>query len=92
MRDKIVIWPAYIDSHKSRSEGRKISEKEAIPSPTLEEIKAAADKIGLNPIVEKDKAFPREWWEVSGRVLVDKRKPKSLLLKDIAREIRRSRG
>jgi signal recognition particle subunit SRP19 len=91
MRDKIIIWPANIDSQKSRSDGRKISEKDAVPSPTLEEIEEAAERLGLNPVVEKDKAYPKEWWEVSGRVIADKKKPKSILLKEIAAEIKKVR-
>ncbi|RLG56848.1 MAG: signal recognition particle protein Srp19 [Candidatus Hydrothermarchaeota archaeon] len=90
--DKLVIWPAYLDKTKSRQDGRKISSKLAVTSPTLSEIEQAAKRLNLNPIVEKDKAYPKEWWEVSGRVLVDKVKPKSLLLKDIAKEIRRTRA
>ena len=90
--DKLVIWPAYLDKTKSRQDGRKISSKLAVTSPTLSEIEQAAKRLNLNPIVEKDKAYPKEWWEVSGRVLVDKVKPKSLLLKDIAKEIRRIRA
>ncbi|RLG58385.1 MAG: signal recognition particle protein Srp19 [Candidatus Hydrothermarchaeota archaeon] len=90
--DKLVIWPAYLDKTKSRQDGRKISSKLAVTSPTLSEIEQAAKRLNLNPIAEKDKAYPKEWWEVSGRVLVDKVKPKSLLLKDIAKEIRRMRA
>lgn len=90
--DKIVIWPVYIDKTKTRNEGRRISKSLAIQNPSLIEIERAAKKLGLNPTVEKDKAYPKEWWEVSGRVLVDKVKPKSLLLKDIAKEIRRMRA
>ena len=90
--DKIVIWPVYIDKTKTRNEGRRISKSLAIQNPSLIEIEKAAKKLGLNPKVEKDKAYPKEWWEVSGRVLIDKVKPKSLLLKDIAEEIRRMRA
>ena len=56
-KDKYVIWPAYIDKGNSRSGGRIISRKRSVTSPEL----------------EKDKAYPKSWWEVSGWVLVDKR-------------------
>lgn len=91
MKDKLVVWPANIDAQKSRKDGRKIAEKYAINAPTLGEIEASAEKLNLNPVVEKDKAYPKEWWEVSGRVLIDKTKPKSILLKEIAKEIRKLR-
>ncbi|NOR47639.1 MAG: hypothetical protein GQ533_06290 [Methanosarcinaceae archaeon] len=31
------------------------------------------NRLGLNPTLEKDKAYPKSWWKVSGRVLVDKK-------------------
>jgi signal recognition particle subunit SRP19 len=92
MADRLVIWPAYLDSQKSRSDGRKISGREAVEAPTLKQIRAAAEKLGLAPKVDKEKAYPKEWWEVSGCVTVDKAKPKSQVLKDIARQIRKARG
>ncbi len=87
--DRMVVWPVNIDSSKSRREGRKISRRYAVPSPTLKDISSAAKRLNLNPIIEKDKAYPREWWEVSGRVLVERTKPRSILLKEIAGEIGR---
>ena len=51
----------------------------------------AAKELGLNPTVEKDKAYPKSWWGVSGRVLVDKSGGKSGIVREIAREIRGSR-
>lgn len=89
---KVVIWPANIDAQKSRAAGRKISVKDAVPSPTLSEIKDAAATLGLNPETEKEKAYPREWWEKNGRVNVDKKRPKTLILKELAREIRKGRN
>ncbi len=92
MVKKVIIWPPNIDSQKARSHGRKISEKYAVPSPTLSEIKKAAMQLDLNPEVEKSKAYPKEWWSVSGRVLVDKTKPKSILFREIVAEIKKIRG
>jgi signal recognition particle subunit SRP19 len=94
MRDKgkLVIWPVYIDQTKSRSSGRIISRKNAIKEPQLNEIKEAAKKLGLNPEVEPQKAYPKSWWEVSGRVLIDDKAPKSVLAKQIALSIKKMRG
>ncbi len=91
-RDRIMVWPVYIDSQKSREDGRKISVRGAIEAPTLKEIEEAAKRLNLNPVTEPEKAYPKEWWEVKGRVLVDKTKPKSVILKEIAAEIKRTRG
>ncbi|NOZ59032.1 MAG: signal recognition particle protein Srp19 [Euryarchaeota archaeon] len=90
--ERMVVWPANIDSNKSRADGRKVAERYAVASPTLREIADAAERLGLNPKVERDKAYPKEWWEVSGRVVVDKAKPRSVILREIAAEIRRMRS
>lgn len=89
---KLVIWPAYLDQTKSRSNGRIISRKNAIKEPHLNEIKEAALKLGLNPEVEPEKAYPKSWWEVSGRVLIDDKGPKSVIAKQIALAIKKMRG
>jgi signal recognition particle subunit SRP19 len=93
MKDgKVVIWPAYIDSTKTRSEGRIISKKNAVSNPTIDEIAAAALKMGLSAEVERDKSYPRQWWEESGRVFILKSEPKTALAKKIGRTIRQIRG
>ncbi|MCC4769856.1 signal recognition particle protein Srp19 [Methanosarcina sp. DH2] len=91
-KGKLVIWPAYIDQTKSRSSGRIISRKNAVKEPHLNEIKEAAKQMGLNPEVEPEKAYPKTWWEVSGRVLVDDKGPKSVIAKQIALAIKKMRG
>lgn len=91
-KGKLVIWPAYIDQTRSRSNGRIISRKNAVKEPHLNEIRDAAKKLGLNPEVEPEKAYPKSWWEVSGRVLVDDKGPKSVIAKQISLEIRKKRG
>jgi signal recognition particle subunit SRP19 len=91
-KGKLVIWPAYIDQTKSRSSGRIISRKNAVKEPHLNEIKEAARQLDLNPEVEPEKAYPKSWWEVSGRVLVDDKGPKSVIAKQIALSIKKMRG
>lgn len=92
MDERLTVWPPNLDSQKARSQGRRIPSRLAVPSPSLKEIEEAAARLGLDPEVERDKAYPRDWWEVVGRVLVNKTKPKSLVLKEIAREIRKKRA
>jgi len=85
---KAVIWPVYIDSKKSKHDGRKISLEHAVSTPKLREISRAAAKLGLNPEVEKNKSFSRSWWETSGRVIVDKNMPKREILIKISNIIK----
>ena len=91
-RGKLVIWPAYIDQMKSRNKGRIISLKNAVKEPQLSEIREAARKLGLNPEVEPEKAYPKTWWETSGRVLIDDTGPKSEIAKQIAISIKKLRN
>lgn len=90
-KGKLVIWPAYIDQTRSRSNGRIISRKSSVKEPQLNEIKEAALELGLNPEVEAEKAYPKAWWEVSGRVLVDNKGPKSVIAKQISAGIKKTR-
>lgn len=91
-KTRLVIWPVYLDATKSRAEGRLLSMKDAVKSPVLKEIEKAASELNLSPIVEADKAHPKSWWVVSGRVLVDKKGPKSVITKQLARKIKERRG
>ncbi|HOI71554.1 MAG TPA: signal recognition particle protein Srp19 [Methanobacterium sp.] len=85
---KVTIWPANIDSTKTVKEGRKIPKNNAVNIPKLREISRAATKLGLNPEVEKDKSYPKSWWESSGRVMVDKKQPKREILIKISNTIK----
>lgn len=87
-RNKLVIWPVYIDKNRSRNQGRIISKRSSVAEPTLTEIEKAALKLGLNPEVEKDKSYPKSWWEKSGRVLIDNSAPKTQLSRKIAATIK----
>lgn len=89
---RVAIWPAYIDAGRSRGEGRRVPKRDAIENPTIDEIMAAAMEMGLQAEAERDKRYPKEWWEKSGRVLMPKKGPKTALSRDIARRIKRRRG
>ncbi len=91
-KGKLIIWPVYLDATRSRAEGRILSTRDSVKSPVLKEIEKAAQELKLNPVVEPDKAYPKSWWTVSGRVLVDKKGPKSVVVKQIAQKIIRTRG
>jgi len=82
--DKYVVWPIYFDQSVSRLAGRKVSKKKAVEKPNIEAISKAAKSLGLNPVLEKNVAYPSKHWKKEGRVLVDKKDTKSKLLKQIA--------
>jgi len=84
---RIVIYPQYLDSTKTRSEGRRVPLNIAVSNPLIEEIYAVAEALGLNPEVEENKHYPKSWWEQPGRVIVDKIGSKLNTLKLIASKI-----
>ena len=80
----IVLYPEYFMSKYSRAEGRKVPKSLARPTPTVEDIEKAVKALGLKPIVEKDKSYPRTWHKKRGRVLIEKNKmQKTELLKKV---------
>jgi len=89
---RVVIWPAYIDAEKSRSEGRAISKRDAVEKPTVDEIVVAAMEMNLKPEAEREKRYPKEWWVRPGRVAIPKRGPKTAILREIASRIKRRRS
>ena len=67
-----IVWPTYINSKRSRKEGRKINKSDAVSDPKLTEISRAARKLDLNPKTEDDKYYPGFWWEDSGRIIIER--------------------
>ena len=84
-----IIWPTYIDSKRTRKEGRKINKKDAVSEPKLTEISRAARKLSLNPKTEDDKFYPRFWWENSGRIIIERENiSKNKVLTEISQTIK----
>ncbi len=88
---RIIVWPVYLDSNKTRKEGRRLPKNFAVPNPKISEIKNACIKLGLEPVVEEEKSYPKSWWEKSGRVVIDKNMSKNQTLKEIAKKISEQR-
>lgn len=84
-----IIWPVYIDSKKSRKEGRKINKKIAISDPKLTEIARAARKLNMSPKTEDNKSYPGFWWEKSGRIIIERENiQKNKVLSEISKTIK----
>jgi len=93
-RDFYIIWPVYFDRKKTRREGRKLPSRLTVETPTIQEIFQAAKKLGLNPVIEEDKAHPSAWFEYKGRLLIRKvewKGNKNSLLKELAKILREMR-
>ena len=91
LRGKMVIWPANLDSTKTRKSGRKIPKAQALQSPRLEELDGAASALSLEHEKIPAKSRPRTWWEKSGYMIINKSNKKSELLRSLASEARKQR-
>ena len=84
---KFVVYPIYFDKSVSKFSGRKVSLKNAVEKPNIEDIAKAAKSLGLNPILEKESTHPKRNWKKEGRVLIDKKDSKNQLLRQIAKTL-----
>jgi signal recognition particle subunit SRP19 len=91
MTKKLVIWPAYLTMGKTKGEGRIVSRRNAVKSPKVEEIEKVARMLNLEPVVEKEKTYPKTHWDKSGRVLVNKTGRKGEIVNEIAKGIKEMR-
>lgn len=91
LRGKMVVWPANLDSTKSRKQGRKLTKGAGVQAPRLDEINQAAAKLSLESEAVPAKARPRLWWEKGGYAILPKTSPKAEILRSLASEIRKAR-
>lgn len=86
-QDKILLWPPYFDSNKTRLQGRRVPKNLAIASPKLEEIQKAARSIGLQPEVVVDVKYPKSPGQKTGYILIPKKGSKTQIVRKIAKEL-----
>jgi len=86
-KGEIILWPAYFDSTKARSEGRKISKKIAVEKPRLDEIEKALERMGFKPNIMADAVFPQTPFQKTGMLSIPKKDSKNQFLKRVAKEL-----
>jgi signal recognition particle subunit SRP19 len=91
-QDKVILWPAYFDSAKTRREGRKVPKSLAVPSPKISELKEAAERLGLEHELIPDACYPKTPWLKTGMLLIAKKETKNRTLKEVAKQLQRIRG
>jgi signal recognition particle subunit SRP19 len=91
-QDKVILWPAYFDSTKTRGDGRKVPKILAVPSPKIMELKEAVEKLGFECEVVADASYPKTPWIKTGMLLVTKKEAKNQLLKRVAKQLQKIRG
>jgi signal recognition particle subunit SRP19 len=85
--DKAIIWPIYFDTNRTRKEGRRVSKNLAVQSPKIDELKQAADKLGLKNEINIEAHFPRIHWAKTGMLLVEKKEAKQAIIQKIAKQL-----
>ncbi|MGA8542394.1 MAG: signal recognition particle subunit SRP19/SEC65 family protein [Thermoplasmata archaeon] len=93
MPDHFYVYPAYLGRGLSRREGRRLTESDAVPDVTTEEIFQAAKRLGYKVEVETEKQYPRRFFTYEGRVKVTKKAgtSKAAFLKAVAADVRKHR-
>ncbi|MCD6242907.1 signal recognition particle subunit SRP19/SEC65 family protein [Candidatus Bathyarchaeota archaeon] len=86
-QNKVVVWPIYFDSTKTRGEGRKLPKKYTVPNPKIDEICEAVKKLGLKFEVEVDAAHPKRPWRKTGVIYIPKSDSKLKILKRIGEKL-----
>ncbi|KAI9229343.1 MAG: signal recognition particle, SRP19 subunit [Piptocephalis tieghemiana] len=69
----VCIYPVYLDSTKSYTQGRKVSKADAYPSPDPRAIAEAARRLALRALIEMDRMHPKSFGTL-GRVRIQLRK------------------
>jgi len=90
-QEKIIVWPAYFDSARSRQEGRRVSKSLAVASPRVEEVKEVAEKLGLTCELVPEAGYPRAPWP-KGLLLVEKKESKNQTIAMIAKQLLKMRS
>jgi len=86
-QNKVVLWPAYFDSTKTRLQGRRIPKGLAVTSPRLDELQKAAEKCGLQSEVVPDVKHPNAPWQKTGLISVPKSASKMQIIRRVAKEL-----
>jgi len=91
---KIIVWPANLDSSKTRLEGRKIPKGQSVQAPRVDELAEAARRLSVEVEITPQKSRPRNWWERTGYITVPKNSPntRTELLRSLAGEVRKIRA
>jgi len=89
---KIIVWPANLDSTKTRLEGRKIPKGQSVQAPRVDELAEAARRLSVDAEITPQKSRPRNWWEKTGYITVPKKSSRTELLRSLAGEVRRIRA
>jgi signal recognition particle subunit SRP19 len=85
--DKAIIWPIYFDITKTRKQGRRVPKNISVQSPKIDEIKQAADKLGMKSEIRPETHFPKTHWAKTGMLLVEKKEAKEKIIQKLGKQL-----
>jgi signal recognition particle subunit SRP19 len=88
----MIVWPANLDSSKTRKAGRKLAKAAAVQAPRLDEINEAANRLSIETEIMAGKSRPSSWREKGGYAIIRKDDTKGNTLRSLASEIKRTRS
>jgi len=90
-QNKIILWPTYFDSTKTRKQGRKTPKNTAVPAPRQDELQKVAQRIGLQTEIVADAHHPKSPWQKTGLVIVNKNTSKAKIICRVSKELTKMR-
>ena len=88
----ITIWPQYLNKNLTLKEGRKIAKEDAVSDPTISDVERAVKRLGLQYNIQKDVSYPGQWYEKTGRILVEWEGTKLELIREVSLKIKEMRN
>ena len=68
----LIVWPAHLDSSRTRGQGRRLPVSRAVKQPSMKEVWQAAMSLGYSPESKEKAALSSSPWEKTGYVTIKK--------------------
>ena len=83
------VYPEYLMHELSRKEGRRLSRDKAVKNLQTDELRLACQKLEFEFDIDREKAYPRQWWNKRGAIHINpgNHASKQLLIEALAKEI-----
>lgn len=83
------VYPEYLMHELSRKEGRRLSRDKAVKNLQTDELRLACQKLEFEFDIDREKAYPRQWWNKRGAIFINPGdyESKQLVIETLAKEI-----
>lgn len=86
MKGERILYPCYFNAELRRDQGRRVPRVRGVSNPTLADLERAVKKSGL-PYRVEEKHHPAYWMKKEGRLVVEWKESKEVLLKRVAQRM-----